>query len=118
MVAKGYMDKWLKVDLVEGVLEDFKIDEGTLRKYLGGKWIAAKMLYDKALELEKKGLDLKEMDPYSPENLMTFATGPVTATKSPNSGRHHVMTLKSPLTGGIGSGNTGGRFGAKLKPRE
>lgn len=55
------------------------------------------------------------MDALSPDNVLFFSTGPVTGTRSPNSGRHHVMALKSPLTGSIGSGNTGGTWGAKLK---
>ena len=111
----GYMNKWLKVDLTEGKLEDFTIDEATLRKYLGGKGIGVKLLWDYIKELEAKGIDIKEMDPYAPENMVIIATGPITATRAPNSGRYHIMALKSPLTGGIGSGNSGGTFGAKLK---
>ncbi|MHA1686829.1 MAG: aldehyde ferredoxin oxidoreductase family protein [Candidatus Heimdallarchaeaceae archaeon] len=111
----GYMGKWLKVNLTDMTLEDFTIPEETLRKYLGGKGIATKLLWDYIKELEGKGINIKDLDPYAPENMLIIATGPITGTRAPNSGRHHIMGLRSPLTGGIGSSNSGGSFGAKLK---
>lgn len=111
----GYMNKWLKINLTTREIKDFTIPEETLRKYLGGKGIAVYFLWKHGKKLEEKGIDLKELDALSPENMLIFATGPATGTKSPNSGRHHVMALKSPFTGSIGSGNTGGKWGAKLK---
>ncbi|MHA1668336.1 MAG: aldehyde ferredoxin oxidoreductase family protein [Candidatus Heimdallarchaeaceae archaeon] len=111
----GYMNKWLKVNLSTKELLDFTFKEEELKKFIGGKGIAVHYIWNYAKELEKKSINLKEMDALSPENVLIFATGPVTGTRSPNSGRHHVMALKSPLTGSIGSGNTGGKWGAKLK---
>ncbi|UJG40525.1 MAG: aldehyde ferredoxin oxidoreductase family protein [Candidatus Heimdallarchaeum aukensis] len=111
----GYMGKWLKVNLSSKEMSDFDFPEDILRKFIGGKGLAVYYLWNYAKELEKKGVDLKEMDALSPDNVLFFSTGPVTGTRSPNSGRHHVMALKSPLTGSIGSGNTGGTWGAKLK---
>ncbi|MCG3218139.1 MAG: aldehyde ferredoxin oxidoreductase family protein [Candidatus Heimdallarchaeota archaeon] len=113
--TNGYMGKWLKCDLTTGTLEDFEIPEELLRKYLGGKGIMTHMLYEHALKLEANGINLKEFDAFDAENPLLFATGPATGTRSPSSGRHHAMALKSPLTGSIGSGNTGGIWGAKLK---
>jgi len=115
IMQNGYMNKWLKVNLASMELSDFTFSEDILRKFIGGKGIAVHFLWKYAKKLEEKGINLKEFDSLSPDNVLIFATGPVTATKSPNSGRHHVMALKSPLTGSIGSGNTGGRWGAKLK---
>ncbi len=109
------MNKWLKVNLATNEMKDFFVLEETLRKFIGGKGLAVYFLWEYATGLEEKGVVIKDIDPLSPENMLIFATGPVTGTKSPNSGRHHVMSLKSPLTGSIGSGNTGGNWGAKLK---
>jgi aldehyde:ferredoxin oxidoreductase len=47
--------------------------------------------------------------------LLIFSTGPTTGAKVPTSGRYHVLTSKSPLTGGLGSGNSGGKWGSYLK---
>ncbi|MCE7742235.1 MAG: aldehyde ferredoxin oxidoreductase family protein [Candidatus Heimdallarchaeota archaeon] len=111
----GYMNKWLMINLSNKEISDFTFPEDILRKFIGGKGIAVHFLWNYALKLEKKGINIKDMDAFSPENVIVFATGPVTGTRSPNSGRHHVMALKSPYTGSIGSGNTGGKWGAKLK---
>ena len=57
-----------------------------------------------------------DIDPLGPENVLIFATGPGTGVPGfPSSGRYHVMALKSPLTGSIGSGNSGGEWGPFLK---
>ncbi len=114
-MVKGYMNKWLKVNLTTQELEEFTFSDEILRKFIGGKGIAVHYMWEYAKKLEEKRINLQEMDALSPDNILVFATGPVTGTKSPNSGRHHVMALKSPLTGSIGSGNSGGRWGAKLK---
>ncbi len=114
-MENGYMNKWLKINLSTKEISDFNFPEEILRKFIGGKGIATHFLWNYALKLEKKGINIKDMDALSPENVLVFATGPITGTRSPNSGRHHVMALKSPLTGSIGSGNSGGKWGAKLK---
>jgi len=47
---------------------------------------------------------------------LIFATGPGTGVAGfPCSGRYHVMALRSPLTGSIGSANSGGEWGALPK---
>ena len=64
---------------------------------MGGRGFAAKILWDRL----KQGID-----PLSPENLLIFAAGPLTAIGLPNSGKL-VVAAKSPLTGGYGDGNIG-----------
>jgi aldehyde:ferredoxin oxidoreductase len=54
------------------------------------------------------------VDPFSPDNKMIFATGPLTGTIAPTSGRWSVV-CKGPLTGAIACSNSGGFFGAELK---
>ncbi len=115
MFDYGYMGKYLKVNLTTGELKDESYSEDILRKFLGGKGLGLYLLWQYAKQYEKEGINLKEMDALSEKNVLIFGTGPITATKSPNSGRYHVMALKSPLTGSIGSGNSGGTWGAKLK---
>ncbi len=109
------MGKILEVDLSTGDLKETPIDENTARMYLGGKGYALKILYDDLKKLESKGISPKDIDPFGPENTFIIATGPATGTSFPCPGRHHIMTLKSPLTGSVGSANSGGDFGAYMK---
>ena len=75
------------------------------RDYIGSRGLAAKYL-------------IENMDPsteaLSPENVLIFATGPLTGTMASTSGRYTVTT-KGPLTGAIACSNSGGKFGAELK---
>ncbi|MDO8897149.1 MAG: aldehyde ferredoxin oxidoreductase N-terminal domain-containing protein, partial [Bacteroidales bacterium] len=54
------------------------------------------------------------IDAFDPANKVIIATGPMTGTPTPASGRYMVVT-KSPLTGTIASSNSGGFWGAELK---
>lgn len=101
----SYMGTTLRVNLTTGTIttEDFPRD--LAKKYLGGRGLATKMLYD---EVDPK------VDPLSPENKLFFAAGPLTNTTAPTGGRYMVVT-KSPLTGLVASSNSGGFFGAKMK---
>jgi len=112
----GYMGKILRVDLTTGTLKVEPILEEIAKKYLGGKGYAVYMLYHYLKEYESKGISPAEINPLGPENVLIFATGPGTGIVGfPSSGRYHVMALRSPLTGSIGSANSGGEWGAFLK---
>lgn len=102
----GYAGKILDVDLESGRLKDKPLDEEVLRMYLGGKGLGLKLIYDEFRD------DIK---PFDSDNLLLFVTGPATGAKVPTSGRYHILTSKSPLTGAIGSGNSGGKWGPFLK---
>lgn len=101
----GYLEKILRVDLTKEKITTEKLKEETQKKYLGGAGLAAKILYDEL----KPGID-----PLGPENKLVFATGPLTGTKAPSSGRH-LVAAKSPLTGIWGEATSGGFWGAELK---
>jgi aldehyde:ferredoxin oxidoreductase len=73
--------------------------------YMGQRGLATKYLVE---ETDPK------VDPFSPDNKMIFATGPLTGTIAPTSGRWSVV-CKGPLTGAIACSNSGGFFGAELK---
>ncbi len=112
----GYMGKILYVDLSSGSIKEEPIDEEVARKYLGGKGYAVYLLYQYLKEYEARGLAPQDIDPLGPENVLIFATGPGTGIPGfPSPGRYHVMALRSPLTGSIGSGNSGGEFGPFMK---
>jgi aldehyde:ferredoxin oxidoreductase len=101
----GYVGKWLRVDLGTSKVSSFSFDDATLEKYIGGRGLGAKLLYD---ELPPN------TDPLSPANVLALTTGVLTGTLSPFSSRTNITT-KSPLTGLICMGNSGGFFGPELK---
>jgi len=115
-MVNGYMGKILRVNLAARSLDVEPISEEVARKHLGGKGYAVYLLYNFLKEYEKAGISPKDIDPFSPENVLVFATGPATGIPGfPTSGRYHVMALKSPLTNSVGSANSGGEFGPSLK---
>ncbi|MEM2337818.1 MAG: aldehyde ferredoxin oxidoreductase family protein [Candidatus Bathyarchaeia archaeon] len=115
-MAGGFMGKVLKVNLSSKSLKVESTSEEVSKKYLGGKGYATYMLYKYLKEYEKAGFSPKDINALGPENVLVFATGPGTGVPGfPSSGRYHVMALKSPLTGSVGSANSGGEFGPFLK---
>lgn len=101
----GYMGQILHVDLdSESVMPEI-IPEEVYRKYIGGRGLAARILYD----------DLPaNVDPLDGANEVIFMTGPYTGVSAPASARFEVCTL-SPQTGFFGAANAGGFFGPALK---
>jgi aldehyde:ferredoxin oxidoreductase len=102
---KGYVGKYLRVDLTRGKIVELPLRKEWARYYIGGSGMAARILYDEVTP---------EVEPLSPENLLIFATGPVTGTIYPPSGRYCVVT-RAPLTGIWGEAHSGGYFGPELK---
>jgi aldehyde:ferredoxin oxidoreductase len=74
------------------------------QKYIGGSGLAAKIIYDEMP---------KDVEPFNPDALLIFSTGPLTGTPVPSSGRISVCA-KSPL-GIWGESHAGGLFGQYLK---
>lgn len=101
----GYTGKFLRVDLTKEKISKGNTSVTLINNFLGGDGFAVKVLYD---ELQPK------VDPFGPENKIILATGPLTGTNWPASGRMHIAT-KSPLTNFWGEGNAGGFFGPELK---
>jgi aldehyde:ferredoxin oxidoreductase len=75
-------------------------------KYLGGRGLNAKILWDFAGE--------RGLEPFSPDNILIFGTGTLSGTFAPSSGRT-TITTKSPLTGLYAKSSFGGQFGPQLK---
>jgi aldehyde:ferredoxin oxidoreductase len=101
----GYTGRILHIDLTQGKSSIQTFDEAFARKYLGGNGFAARILYDGL----KPGID-----PFSPENLVVFAVGPVTDTPFPSTSRAYAAT-KSPLNGLFFDSTFGGRFAITQK---
>jgi aldehyde:ferredoxin oxidoreductase len=81
------------------------LDSTDFRRFLGGRGLGVKLVYDHVSP---------ETSPTSPQNLLVFAVGPLTATSAPTAGRFVVIT-KSPLTGTIFDSHAGGFFGPQLR---
>ena len=107
----GYNGKILFVDLSKESFEIKDLNAEIAQKYLGGTGLSAKITYD--LLSEEDYNKLKE-NPYSEINPLIFATGPITGTIRPNSGRYTVSGI-SPLTGIWGEGSSGGLFCIALR---
>ena len=90
----------LRVDLTAGAFKDQDIAKEEQVKYLGGRGLAAWMLYR-----ENK----PRVDPFDPENRLIVMTGPYTGTFGSFTGFYNVTT-KSPLTGAILSAHSGGHW--------
>ena len=112
----GYIGKILKVNLTTREFRTESTSKEISKNYLGGKGYAVYLLYQYLKEYEAKGISPSDIDPLGPENVLILATGPGTGVDGfPSSGRYHIMALKAPLTGSIGSGNSGGKWGPFLK---
>ena len=101
----GYCGKLLRIDLTAGTVSTEAIDPEVARKFIGGRGLGTWYLSQEVSP---------EVDPLSPENKLIIATGPVTGTRAPASGRYMVVT-KSPLTGTVACSNAGGYWGPELK---
>jgi len=93
----GWTGKFLHVNLSKRKAVADAYEASVARCFLGGRGFAAKILWDEL----KRGID-----PFSPENKLVFAAGPLTGFSLPSSGKL-VVASKSPLTGGYGDGNIG-----------
>ncbi len=98
-------NKILNVDLTSGKISTLTISADDRKRYLGGKGLALKLLYDHI----QPGID-----PLSADNILVVMSGPATGTAAPSGGRFAVVS-KSPLTGIFASSYTGGSFGLSLK---
>lgn len=101
----GYCEKLLRINLSTGEIKKEKLDLELAKKFIGGRGLATYLLAQQVPA---------DVDPFSPENKIIFATGPLTGTKAPASARYMVVT-KSPLTGTVACSNSGGFWGPELK---
>src|SRR5512137_2343313 len=101
----GYAGKILHADLTKGTLTVEEPPESFYRRYLGGNGFVGHYL----LKFVPKGADA-----LGPDNVLILADGTFTGVPISGAGRC-TYGAKSPLTGGYGSADVGGFFGAELK---
>jgi aldehyde:ferredoxin oxidoreductase len=102
---EGWAGKYLEIDLFSGKSEVKPLDAEMARLFLGGRGLGARLLWD---------LVSPEVEPFSPENVLIFAAGPLTASGAQTTNRFTVTT-KSPLTGTVCDSNSGGWWGMQFK---
>jgi aldehyde:ferredoxin oxidoreductase len=101
----SYKHNILRVNLSTGKAGKEPLNKIWAEKYFGGRGLGAKYLYE---ELPKG------VDPLSPDNKIILATGPLTGTIVPCSGKLAIIS-KSPATGMIVDCSIGGIFASALK---
>jgi len=102
----GYAGRVLRVDLTTGKTRVEQLNVDIARKYIGGIGLGMKLWLDNS----QPGVD-----PFSPENPLVLALGPVSGTMFPTAGNGHAFVSKSPATFGIGEAVAHGTFGAEMK---
>ncbi|MEM3421477.1 MAG: aldehyde ferredoxin oxidoreductase family protein [Candidatus Hadarchaeum sp.] len=102
--APCYCGKILEVDLSSINIVKRSVDPNVVRKLVGGKGLAAWLLY----KMVKPGID-----PFDEQNVLIFATGPLTGTIAPS--QRGLVCAKSPLTGTFSDSYFGGHFIQELK---
>jgi len=102
----GYAGKFLEVDLSAESIKEIKFDDEVLRDYVGGRGLAAKILWDRL------GSKWETVDPLGPENILLFLTGPLTGFYP---GGRICVSGKSPQSNGVVGSTVAGEFGVELK---
>jgi aldehyde:ferredoxin oxidoreductase len=100
----GFQDHVARVDLSSGDVAYESVDDEDAKKYIGGRGLGVKYVFDAG----------PEVDPLGPDNRLAFMTGPLTGSQAVMSGRIAICT-KSPLTGTVTDSHHGGWSGARLK---
>ena len=96
-MADGYNTQILWIDLTEEKTEIREPGEEVMRKYIGGAGLAAKILWEETSA---------DTEPFAPENLLIFMTGPLTGVVQQSS--RHIVASLSPLTNIWGRAHSGG----------
>jgi len=102
----GYAGRILHIDLSTGKTETEPLREDLAKKYIGGIGLGMRLFLDHS----KPGVD-----PFSPENPLILATGPLSGTMAPTGGNGHAFVSKSPQSFGAGEAKSHGFFGSELK---
>lgn len=101
----GWFGRYVEVDLSTKEARVAELSPDLLWRYMGGRGLGSWLVSQQVSP---------STDPFSRENLLVFAVGPLTATLVYTSGRVCVVS-KSPLTNGLFYSSAGGFFGAALK---
>ena len=100
----GYKGKILFVDLNSCSTTETALPQEVYRDFIGGQGLGARIVY----EYMKP-----RANPLSSGNILGFVVGPLTGTGV--HGARYQVVGKSPITGGWGDSNCGGRFANELR---
>ena len=95
----------LRLDLSSQTAGQEELPAAVAHEVLGGRGLGAWLLLRERVFA---------VDPLSADNPLVFAPGPLTGTGAPAAGRYSVST-RSPLTGTLFDGNSGGAWGSALR---
>jgi aldehyde:ferredoxin oxidoreductase len=79
----GYADRIARVDLTAGTIAYEGINEDDARKYIGGRGLGLKYLFDHGPLVE----------PLGPDNMLGFFGGPLTGSLAKQSGRSCLTSM-------------------------
>ncbi|MBS7613496.1 aldehyde ferredoxin oxidoreductase, partial [Candidatus Bathyarchaeota archaeon] len=105
-MTRGYAGKFLEIDLSIGSIREISFPDNVLRDYIGGRGLAAKILWDRL------GEKWETVDPFAPENILLVLTGPLTGFIP---GTKVCISGKSPQSNGMIGSTVAGEFGVDLK---
>ncbi|MDX2448793.1 MAG: aldehyde ferredoxin oxidoreductase C-terminal domain-containing protein [Desulfobacterales bacterium] len=105
MNIPGYIGKMIRIDLTTSQSSIEELNTETLKKWVGGVGLGAKILYDEI----PAGVEWSD-----PENRIILTTGPLSGSGVFGAGTFNVVT-KGPMTNMAGSSQANGYFGAYLK---
>ena len=95
----------LHVDVSTGRAEREEQSFETARAYVGGRGLGVHLLLQRRVH---------DVDPLSPASPLIIAPGPLTGSAAPATGRYSI-SARSPLTGTVFDGNSGGGLGIALR---
>jgi len=101
----GYVGKMLRVDLSKKRIREEGLNEGFLKKWVGGVGLGAKYLYDEV----SPGVKWSD-----PQNRLIWTPGPLAGSGVSGAATFNVAT-KGPMTNLAGASQANGFFGAYLK---
>ena len=101
----GYAGTILYADLTNGTLIKKPFPQELKQQYLGGRGLGVKLVSD---------MVPRNADALGEQNVIVFATGPLTGSGVPLGARHQVVS-KSPLNNTLCSSDSGAFFGHELK---
>ncbi len=101
----GFQGRMLEVNLSKGSSRETFVEKDSLRKYIGGSGLGAKLLFDRVSP---------DVDPLSPENTLFVLGGPISGTSLPGGARFSICA-KSPQTDMWGEACCGGNFAAEMR---
>lgn len=111
---RGYVGKILFIDLTTETVETIATEK--YKDWGGGHGIGSALFYD--IVVKQNGVNLAEINAFSPENLMTVMTSPLSATGVPSATARTEIQGIGPHAYPIGwftRSIIGGRFGPMLK---